>query len=127
MLAIRPDLVRLDRLEPGDHRPLAEIASALRIGGVAAVSPSGVLGDPTAATLSEGNRLLDSSSTNSTASPWNLTDTMTRYRLDSSTKVVGDGTTVLGGSPLRAVPPHRRRTRACSTASRPATRSSRPG
>jgi mycofactocin system glycosyltransferase len=26
---------------------------------------------------------------------------MTRYRLDSSTKVVGDGTTVLGGSPLR--------------------------
>jgi creatinine amidohydrolase len=59
MLAIRPDLVRLDRLQPGDRRPLAEIASALRAGGVAAVSPSGVLGDPTAATLSEGIRLLD--------------------------------------------------------------------
>ena len=59
MLAIRPDLVRLDRLEPGDQRPLAEIASSLRAGGVAAVSPSGVLGDPTAATLSEGNRLLE--------------------------------------------------------------------
>lgn len=59
MLAIRPDLVRTDRLAPGERRPLTEIASALRAGGVAAVSPSGVLGDPTAATLSEGNRLLD--------------------------------------------------------------------
>ena len=59
MLAIRPELVRTDRLEPGDHRPLGEVASALRAGGIAAVSPSGVLGDPTAATLSEGNRLLD--------------------------------------------------------------------
>ena len=59
MLAIRPDLVRGDRVAPGDARPSAEIASTLREGGVAAVSPSGVLGDPTAATLSEGIRLLD--------------------------------------------------------------------
>jgi mycofactocin system creatininase family protein len=59
MLAIRPELVRTERLEPGDRRPLGEIASALRDGGIAAVSASGVLGDPTAATLSEGNRLLD--------------------------------------------------------------------
>jgi len=59
MMAIRPELVRTDRLEPGDRRPLAEIASALRVSGIAAVSPGGVLGDPTAATLSDGNRLLD--------------------------------------------------------------------
>ena len=59
MLAIRPDLVRTDRLQPGEQRPLDDIASALRAGGILAVSPSGVLGDPTAATLSEGNRLLD--------------------------------------------------------------------
>jgi creatinine amidohydrolase len=59
MMAIRPELVRTDRLEPGDRRPLVEIASALRVGGIAAVSPGGVLGDPTAATLSDGNRLLD--------------------------------------------------------------------
>ena len=59
MLAIRPDLVRTDRLRPGDRRPLDEVASAVRAGGIAAVSPSGVLGDPTAATLSEGIRLLD--------------------------------------------------------------------
>lgn len=59
MLAIRPDLVRRDRLAAGDRRPLVEIASVLRAGGITAVSASGVLGDPTAATLSEGNRLLD--------------------------------------------------------------------
>lgn len=59
MLAIRPDLVRTDRLRPGDPRPIGELAPALRAAGIAAVSPSGVLGDPTAATLSEGHRLLD--------------------------------------------------------------------
>jgi creatinine amidohydrolase len=59
MLALRPDLVRTDRLATGDTRSLTEIAPVLRSHGVAGVSASGVLGDPTAATLSEGIRLLD--------------------------------------------------------------------
>jgi len=59
LLAIRPDLVAGDRLEAGDSRQLATIGAELRRGGVAAVSPNGVLGDPRAATLGAGNLLLD--------------------------------------------------------------------
>ena len=59
LLAIRPDLVAGDRLEAGDPRQLATIGAELRRGGVAAVSPNGVLGDPRAATLGAGNLLLD--------------------------------------------------------------------
>jgi len=59
MLAIRPDLVRWQAVEAGDSRPLADILGDLRSGGVMAVSANGVLGDPTAATLDEGIRLLD--------------------------------------------------------------------
>jgi creatinine amidohydrolase len=59
MLAIRPAAVRVDRLEPGDRRPLAELMEELRSGGVAAVAANGVLGDPTGATAEEGRRLLD--------------------------------------------------------------------
>ena len=56
MLHLHPDLVRMDRAAPGCTRPLAEILPALRDGGVAAVSPSGVLGDPTTATARPPNR-----------------------------------------------------------------------
>ncbi|MGF0225262.1 mycofactocin biosynthesis peptidyl-dipeptidase MftE [Dietzia natronolimnaea] len=59
MLHLHPDLVRMDRAAPGCTRPLPEILPALRGGGVGAVSPSGVLGDPTTATASEGRRLWD--------------------------------------------------------------------
>ena len=59
MLAIRPDLVRHDLVERGDTRPLGEIMQELRDEGLRAVSSNGVLGDPTAATLSEGTQLLD--------------------------------------------------------------------
>ena len=41
-------------------RPLAETLPLLRSGGVRAVSPSGVLGDPTGATADEGRALLES-------------------------------------------------------------------
>jgi creatinine amidohydrolase len=58
ILALRPDLVRTAAVV-GDTRPLAEIWPQLRDGGVAAVSPSGVLGDPTGATAAEGRALLD--------------------------------------------------------------------
>lgn len=59
MLAIRPELVRIDLVEVGDCRPLADIVGDLRAHGVKAVSANGVLGDSTAATLDEGIRLLD--------------------------------------------------------------------
>jgi creatinine amidohydrolase len=52
--------VRLDVAEPGDLRPLASVMGELRRAGVAAVSPNGVLGNPTGANAEEGERLLDS-------------------------------------------------------------------
>jgi creatinine amidohydrolase len=58
MLHLRPDAVRLDRAVAGDIRVLADILPALRTGGVAAVSPSGVLGDPTNACAAHGRELL---------------------------------------------------------------------
>lgn len=59
MLHLAPHLVRLDRAEPGAVAPIDELLPRLRAGGTAAVSPNGVLGDPTGATASEGARLLD--------------------------------------------------------------------
>jgi mycofactocin precursor peptide peptidase len=43
----------------GETRPLAEILPQLQAGGVAAVSPNGVLGDPVGATKAEGTELMD--------------------------------------------------------------------
>lgn len=57
MLHLDPARVRMDRAEAGCTRPLTEILPDLRAGGLAAVSPNGVLGDPTTATASEGERL----------------------------------------------------------------------
>lgn len=59
MLSIDPAAVRARQLEPGDPRPLGEVIGALRNGGVASVSPNGVLGDPTGACAAEGAALLD--------------------------------------------------------------------
>jgi creatinine amidohydrolase len=59
LLAVAPGTVRLDASVPGDPRPLSAVMGELRRGGVAAVSPNGVLGDPTGATAEEGERLLD--------------------------------------------------------------------
>jgi creatinine amidohydrolase len=58
LLAVRPDLVRLDRAAGGETAPLPSIADRLRSGGVRAVSANGVLGDPTGATAAEGAALL---------------------------------------------------------------------
>ena len=58
MLAIDPQRVRLGRAEPGNTAPLREILDDLRTGGVAAVSPNGVLGDPTDATPARGEEIL---------------------------------------------------------------------
>ena len=58
-LALDPGRVRMDRRCPATLRPLAELMPQLRAGGVRAVSPTGVLGDPTTATAAEGIALLD--------------------------------------------------------------------
>jgi mycofactocin precursor peptide peptidase len=59
MLALAPGDVRLEEAVAGETRPLAAVMPALRAGGVRAVSPSGVLGDPAGASAAEGEMLLD--------------------------------------------------------------------
>ena len=59
MLHLAPEYVRLDRAEPGITENLASLLPQLRAGGVASVSPNGVLGDPTGATSQQGQELLD--------------------------------------------------------------------
>lgn len=59
MLRLRPELVRQDRAEAGDIRPLGEILPMLETDGVAAVSSNGVLGDPAGASAAEGRVALD--------------------------------------------------------------------
>ncbi|GAB3195977.1 mycofactocin biosynthesis peptidyl-dipeptidase MftE [Nocardioides hungaricus] len=58
MLHLRPESVRRELAEAGNTEPLSEILPALMAGGVAAVSPNGVLGDPAGASAAEGERLL---------------------------------------------------------------------
>ncbi len=59
MLALAPEAVDLEAAEPGRIEALGELLPRLVAGGVAAVSPNGVLGDPTGATAAEGERLLE--------------------------------------------------------------------
>jgi mycofactocin system creatininase family protein len=58
LLALHPGRVHLDRAEAGTRQPLHELWPALRQAGVAAVSANGVLGDPTGASATAGERLL---------------------------------------------------------------------
>ncbi len=58
LLHLAPEHVRLDRAVAGASEPIGELLPRLRAGGVAAVSRSGVLGDPAGATAEEGARLL---------------------------------------------------------------------
>jgi len=57
MLHLDPSAVRSDRLEPGCTQPLGEIIEQLRMDGVVAIAPNGVLGDPTKASDTEGEQL----------------------------------------------------------------------
>jgi len=59
LMVLRPTVVRVELSAPGESRPLAEIMPQLRAKGVRAVSPSGVLGDPTKATAVAGAQLLN--------------------------------------------------------------------
>ncbi|BBZ45825.1 putative mycofactocin system creatinine amidohydrolase family protein MftE [Mycobacterium parmense] len=58
LLHISPTDVLTDRWLVGNRVPVAELLPSMRRGGVAAVSPVGVLGDPTTATAAEGRRIL---------------------------------------------------------------------
>ena len=59
MLHLRPEAVRLERSTAGEMRSITEILPELKSGGVEAVSPSGVLGDPAGASAAEGLWLLE--------------------------------------------------------------------
>jgi creatinine amidohydrolase len=57
-LALHPSRVLPGRAQAGATEPLADLLPRLRAGGVLAVSPNGVLGDPAGACAEEGDRLL---------------------------------------------------------------------
>ncbi|MBB3038338.1 mycofactocin biosynthesis peptidyl-dipeptidase MftE [Hoyosella altamirensis] len=59
MLHLDPGSVDLSRAEAGNTAPIGELLSQIIAGGVAAVSPNGVLGDPGGATAEEGARVLE--------------------------------------------------------------------
>jgi creatinine amidohydrolase len=58
MLAIAPELVRLDRAEAGRIEHVTDLIDELRANGVRGVSPNGVLGDPAGASVAHGRSLL---------------------------------------------------------------------
>jgi creatinine amidohydrolase len=58
MLALNPQMVLLGAAAAGNRLPIGNLMPALRSGGVRAVSPNGVLGDPGGASAAEGQRLL---------------------------------------------------------------------
>jgi creatinine amidohydrolase len=58
-LRLHPRLVAYERAAPGNTSPLPELMADLRGGGVRAVSPNGVLGDPTGASADEGAALFE--------------------------------------------------------------------
>lgn len=60
MLHLAPEKVRLDRAEAGNTGSLEELLPLMMAGGVKAVSPNGVLGDPAGASADEGAILLGS-------------------------------------------------------------------
>ncbi|BDZ52132.1 putative mycofactocin system creatinine amidohydrolase family protein MftE [Frondihabitans sucicola] len=58
MLHLRPGDVRIDLAEPGESAPLEEILPLMTRSGVRAVSPNGILGDPTGASAAQGREFL---------------------------------------------------------------------
>lgn len=59
LLALRPELVDVGAAAPGCTEAVGRLMPALRAGGVLAVSPNGVLGDPGGASAEAGERILD--------------------------------------------------------------------
>jgi len=59
MLALAPEAVRLEAAAAGNTSPVGELLEELASGGIAAVSPNGVLGDPRLASAEAGRTILD--------------------------------------------------------------------
>lgn len=59
LLHISPEHVWLDDRVPGNLAPLQELMPRIRSGGIGAVSPVGVLGNPTTASAADGARIFD--------------------------------------------------------------------
>jgi creatinine amidohydrolase len=59
LLHLCPEVVRMDRAEPGSTARWREIGDVVRAQGLSAVTANGVLGDPTAATAAEGSETFD--------------------------------------------------------------------
>lgn len=57
LLHLSPEDVLTECWHPGNCAPLADLLPSIRCGGVAAVSPIGVLGNPTTATAADGERI----------------------------------------------------------------------
>ena len=58
LMAIAPEVVRMELAEVGAIVPLATIVEKLRLHGVASVSPNGILGNPLHASAAHGHELL---------------------------------------------------------------------
>ena len=58
-LQLNPHLVQLEHSAPGNTSPMAELMPLLRESGLRAVTPNGILGDPTGAGATEGESVLD--------------------------------------------------------------------
>lgn len=59
MLAMAPEAVREAQAAAGAREPIGALLGRLREGGVAAVSPNGVLGDPAGATAADGAAMVE--------------------------------------------------------------------
>ncbi len=59
MLAMRPDLVRVEKAAAGAPEPLDDVFDRMMREGIGAVSPNGVLGDQRGADAARGGRYLD--------------------------------------------------------------------
>jgi creatinine amidohydrolase len=59
ILALDPDLVRMERAAPGFLGDLRDVRDTLMSEGIQAVAPSGVLGDPRGATREHGEQYLE--------------------------------------------------------------------
>lgn len=59
MLHIHPDRVRMEQAELGNTAPLVNLLAAMKAGGLQAVTPNGVLGDPRTANAEDGALLFE--------------------------------------------------------------------
>jgi mycofactocin system creatininase family protein len=82
MLHVEPGVVREALAAPGATAPIAELLPRLRAEGVRAVSPDGVLGDPTGASAAEGADFLADLG-------GRLLTAATRWQVDATGRLLG--------------------------------------